>query len=44
MANQNNSSKKGFFLTRWIKRFFFGAGKEVAEMSGSEAARAADVE
>ena len=44
MANQNNSSKKGFFLTRWVKRFFFGAGKELEEMTGSEAARAADVE
>ena len=33
MANQNNSSKKGFFLTRWVKRFFFGAGKELEEMN-----------
>ena len=44
MAKQNNSSKKGFFLTRWVKRFFFGAGKEMEAMTGSEAARAADVE
>ena len=44
MAKQNNSSKKGFFLTRWVKRFFFGAGKEMEEMSASDAARAADVE
>lgn len=45
MSKQNNhSSKKGFFLTRWISRMFFGAGKEMAELSDQDAARAADVE
>lgn len=44
MAKKNTSSKKEFFLIRWFKRMFFGASKELGDMVGEEAARAADVE
>lgn len=42
---KNGSSKGGFFLTRWVKRFFFGASHEVMEeVSDQERAKAVDVE
>ena len=46
MSKKNTgSSKKEFFLTRWVKRAFFGAGKEMEEMvSDQERAKAVDVE
>ena len=45
MSKQKNGSSKGFFLTRWVKRFFFGASHEAMEaMSDQDRAKAVDVE